>query len=764
IEPTGVYVWDVSETIKRVFVADQRSNYNGEGVTERDVIMVYQIDYADPENPVVTFLGDIGAVELNGPDDITLNPTYPSVDLNDDDLPDTFEMWVTNTYNFSDLVFGCEGSIILLEPEPEPPAVNPCDSLETFLVGDTSRFGLRGGDINQFLYPQGLTFDEDGTLYVADGENNRFQVFGGLAYAPQETDTDNDGIPDVEDNCDTVANPTQTDTDGDGVGNACDNCPTVSNPTQADTDEDDIGDACDNGSVTPTSTFTPNPTGTPTQVPTGTISPTRTPTAVSTPGTPIPTRTPDPIDTLDPIQPASTFVATSTVAVTPFATATAPAPTAVPSTTAVASPAASPVASPAGSPTTGSPTAGQAGNPTTGGLPGQGGQGGQGGPVGNTSGLPGQEPSPGPSTATPAPATQTPGPATPVPTSTPGVVPTPTPRAGTQSENRPELFDEVLDTQEITTNLETIATNALLATILLALLVDVSIFNTTIKENEDMILGWLGGFAAPFHALTNAWTGTARDSMLVRLMKPLSILGGSAAIYSLLNPDVTLDTGLLVLFLSLLVGIGVATYVYEGVQVFVSERLFNLPSSIRFFPVAIVIALASVIISKTTSLNPGLVYGFVAGAALLAARDPDEREAGITIYLAMLAVFAVSLIAWLLIAPIRTFSDDNDFWALVVEGAAISVFLGGIQGLLFSLIPLSFIDGEKIWRWSRPAWLAITFPTAFIFFQVVLKQDGTLSEASGEPGVTALIIFVAASWLFTGAVWLFFKLKQPRAA
>jgi hypothetical protein len=356
-----------------------------------------------------------------------------------------------------------------------------------------------------------------------------------------------------------------------------------------------------------------------------------------------------------------------------------------------------------------------------------------------------------------------PSPGAGTPTPGPSVSPTPVVSATpTAPENRPELFTEVLDAQEITFSLETIATNAVLAAILLALLVDVSIFNTTIKENEDMILGWMGGLAAPFRSLTGAWTGTAKDGFLVRLIKPLAILGMSAAIYCLLNPSLTLDTSMLVLFVSLLIGIGVATYVYEGAQVLISERMYDLPSSIRFFPIAILIAFASVIISKLTGMHPGVVYGFVAGASILAAREPDERESGIIIFLPMLAIFAISLIAWLMVAPLREYSDKNELWALILEGAAISIFLGGIQGLLFSLIPLSFIDGEKVWKWSKLAWLAIALPTAFLFFQVVLKQDGTLSTATDRDGITALIIFAAFSWTVTGATWLFFKLKQPR--
>lgn len=72
-------------------------------------------------------------------------------------------------------------------------------------------------------------------------------------------DSDQDGIPDSEDNCPQVANPIQLNSgDGDGLGDACDpdddgdeiedskdNCPTISNPDQQDADGDKAGDACD---------------------------------------------------------------------------------------------------------------------------------------------------------------------------------------------------------------------------------------------------------------------------------------------------------------------------------------------------------------------------------------------------------------------------------------------------------------------------------------------------------------------------------------
>ena len=69
--------------------------------------------------------------------------------------------------------------------------------------------------------------------------------------ACEPSDTDGDGVPDVDDNCPTVPNSGQHDGDGDGDGDACDNCISIPNSDQSDWDSDEIGNACDNCWGTP---------------------------------------------------------------------------------------------------------------------------------------------------------------------------------------------------------------------------------------------------------------------------------------------------------------------------------------------------------------------------------------------------------------------------------------------------------------------------------------------------------------------------------
>jgi hypothetical protein len=95
------------------------------------------------------------------------------------------------------------------------------------------------------------------------------QIYGLDETLPVDTDSDDDGLLDVIDNCPAFANPLQENADDDELGDACDpcvggsnenedndlvldgcdNCPHVANDDQANVDRDDLGDACDHDNM-----------------------------------------------------------------------------------------------------------------------------------------------------------------------------------------------------------------------------------------------------------------------------------------------------------------------------------------------------------------------------------------------------------------------------------------------------------------------------------------------------------------------------------
>lgn len=132
-------------------------------------------------------------------------------------------------------------------------------------VNETVRRSIR------FLAQPGASYmlyhDADRNVSVQTGESGNLYDDRDIKLIPtptssmnvlyQEADTDNDGIPDLRDNCVRQSNPLQEDIDNNGRGDVCDdfdrdgviqvddNCPNDPNRNQEDADADGIGDSCD---------------------------------------------------------------------------------------------------------------------------------------------------------------------------------------------------------------------------------------------------------------------------------------------------------------------------------------------------------------------------------------------------------------------------------------------------------------------------------------------------------------------------------------
>ena len=319
----------------------------------------------------------------------------------------------------------------------------------------------------------------------------------------------------------------------------------------------------------------------------------------------------------------------------------------------------------------------------------------------------------------------------------------------------------------ITVNPGVVGTNFGLAFItLLILIMTAVIFNETLEENEPRLKAMAASVAAPFAA-----AGAATGGLLgwFKRLPPwaqtaipvLAALALSAWLYGLENPGTGFNNATLVLFLSYFVAFTLITYAWDGVQAMVC-RHYGAPAAVRVFPIGTVVAVFAVILTRATGFQPGLMYGFVAANAIIQPAKLTEDQEGKKAMWSSFALLAICAAAWLLVGPLRTVSEDHSsFWAALPEGIAVGVFVAGLEGLFFQMIPIEFLDGRKLFDWNKPIWLAISLVSGFFFFEAIINDDQQAVSAVGQTRTIITFVVVLCCLAATIGFWLFMRALGP---
>lgn len=376
-------------------------------------------------------------------------------------------------------------------------------------------------------------------------------------------------------------------------------------------------------------------------------------------------------------------------------------------------------------------------------------------------------------------ASPTPSP-TPSPTSTPiarvlaAVATPPTPEAvetvavRTESSARPEMIRLVPSPSEISLDGAVVATNMSFAGLtILIVLFAAQLFNQTISENRDRVEALAARAAAPVRPVWNGITAPVRSvSVGSRLLNvaagPALLLGLTAVIYGLAEPNFGFNERSLIVAASVLVCVSATTYLSEGGEAFLARLRYGQTTGVRALPVAVCIAACSVALARLADLQPAVIYGFVGTAVFLRPSTLTVEQAGKTAFLPSLALLAVSLLAWALVIPARHFAKDSEAIApIFIESIAVTIFIVGVQSTFFNMLPLAFLDGQKIWRWNKPIWLAMMVVSTALFWHVFLNRDGAYGGALGTASVAAFAVLFGGLAISIGA-WAVFAIGGRR--
>jgi hypothetical protein len=310
-----------------------------------------------------------------------------------------------------------------------------------------------------------------------------------------------------------------------------------------------------------------------------------------------------------------------------------------------------------------------------------------------------------------------------------------------------------------------LATNALLALLFVLLFgLTSEVLNSTLDEHRPIVEGWADRlvkrrlrFLRPI-ARADAWIDglgqRGRAGAIAQVVAVLALLG---VVYGFLSAGFGFNRSGLVLVLSMMVGLAVILYLNYGGKALVVERLHHAPATVRAYGSAIFIAAVCVIASRWLDFHPGLLYGFVATTVILRPVDLTPRHQARMVLGPAFAVLAASLIAWALLDPLRAATADTDAFLPALAQAVLGiVFIGGLESLLFGLLPIRFMDGSKVMRWSRPVWALIYLLVVFLWVQLLLNRDEAYVDAFRQTGIVAVFVMLGFFMATTGVVWTYF--------
>lgn len=150
---------------------------------------------------------------------------------------------------------------------------------------------------------------------------------------------------------------------------------------------------------------------------------------------------------------------------------------------------------------------------------------------------------------------------------------------------------------------------------------------------------------------------------------------------------------------------------------------------------SLLVVAGTVALVRFTGLEPGLVFGLVAGLGFagLVSRAAEAWSAIIMIGYGA----AVGTGAWF---AYSTMGPQTDPTMLFVRESLAALALAGIAALPIALLPLAGWEGRPIRDWSRLLWAVVYLAGLFAFFVMVMPMPEALTEIDG-PLLTWLYVF-----------------------
>jgi hypothetical protein len=314
-------------------------------------------------------------------------------------------------------------------------------------------------------------------------------------------------------------------------------------------------------------------------------------------------------------------------------------------------------------------------------------------------------------------------------------------RVGTESlvEAVPSPGQLNLDPLVVATSL------ALTAGVVLLIPFPAEMFNNTLAQHHDEILGWLRRRGSRARDSWGSGPGLA------------AFLVAAALLYGLLDPEFGPRAESIPVFLGLLVGVAVTTLGFALPTMALRRLRAREWGRLRALPLALAAAVACVALSRWIGFLPGYLYGVVLGVSFTRPAQPREEAGEVAVTSVM--VLVLSLGAWLALGQVRESSGDG-LMATATEAALATTMVAGFEALAIGLLPLGGLPGRVLFQHRRPWWVTIWGLSVLTFFHALINpESGYLVDTALIPALTTVGLLAAFALASLG-MWGFFRIRD----
>ncbi|HEX4403062.1 MAG TPA: hypothetical protein VHZ98_17225 [Galbitalea sp.] len=251
---------------------------------------------------------------------------------------------------------------------------------------------------------------------------------------------------------------------------------------------------------------------------------------------------------------------------------------------------------------------------------------------------------------------------------------------------------------------------------------------------------------------------------LVAWFRSAPVIGGivvtlaTAILFGFADPKFGFTLASLRLILACGIALFLVGYVANALTGLIARVQWNIVAAVSTRPYGLILTIVGVLISRLLHFSPGFLIGLILGLTI-----QGKSAAGFawrTVVLRSSIVLIMAIAAWIGYSTLTLGGNEGGTFgsALLVE-TLVAITTEGVVALLVELLPLRFLEGERVYAHSRVLWGIFYVLTLVVFVLAVVPWEGNW-DALGSSLWTWIIVLAAFALVCVG-VYVYFRRFAP---